>query len=180
MTRITVMLMAALFCDCGTGHAEEPLSAFDLFKSRCLTNGSTFDRTASIARARGWRPLPFDLVISLVPMENADLAEGWMIGHRGNSQWQAIVVTRATVSGTAVESCTVAASGVDSAMFERDFFNLTDAEPVREERSQSHVHKLFTLNPAGRREMITLTSPVEPAGRDQLVASVVAEAQWEN
>ncbi|MBY5351788.1 hypothetical protein [Rhizobium leguminosarum] len=180
MTRITVMLMAALFCDCGAGHAEEPLSAFDLFKSRCLTKGSTFDRTASIARVRGWRPLPFDLVISLAPMENADLAEGWMIGHRGNSQWQAIVVTRATVSGTAVESCTVAASGVDSAVFERDFFNLTDAEPVREERSPSHVHKLFTVNPAGRRETITLTLPVEPAGRDPLVASVVAEAQWEN
>ncbi|TBY53119.1 hypothetical protein E0H59_17140 [Rhizobium leguminosarum bv. viciae] len=178
MTHLVVILTMAIFCLVGPTHAQDAASAFDFFGRHCLMDGPNFIRTGTIAQARGWFPLSADFLMTLAPMENPEVIEGWLVGER--QQRTVVAVTRATIGGKAVEACTVAMSGIDSVGFERSFFQRIDAEVVQEERGPRHVHKLYSLIFRGRRELVTLIVPAEPAERSYVVGSVIAETQQEN
>ncbi|PKA43045.1 hypothetical protein CWR43_13330 [Rhizobium sullae] len=178
MAYAVVILTMAIFCLVTPIHAQDTASAFDFFGRHCLVDGPNFMRTGTIALARGWIPLSTEILMTLAPMENPEAIEGWLVGER--RQRTVVAVTRATVGGKAVEGCTVAMSDIDSVGFERSFFQRTDAEVVQEERGPRHVHKLYSLIFRGRRELVTLIVPAEPAERNYVVGSVIAETQQEN
>ncbi|RWX04813.1 hypothetical protein EHI45_31560 [Rhizobium leguminosarum] len=178
MAHFVVILTMAIFCLVTPIHAQDAASAFDFFGRHCLMNGPNFIRTGTIAQERGWTPLSADILMTLAPVENPEAIEGWLVGER--QQRTIVAVTRATVGGKAVEGCTVAMSDIDSVGFENSFFQRTDAEAAQEERGSRHIHKLYSLIFRGRRELVTLIVPAEPAERNYVVGSVIAETQQEN
>jgi hypothetical protein len=157
--------------------AGETQTAFGFFYDQCLASGPNFDRTAALAKDKNWTPLAADMALTFSPMENPVALEGWIFS---DDDFQAVVVSKATVAEKAVEGCTVAISEVDADTFVKALSDRLKPDVVGEEPGQDRVHKLYTARVGGRAEAITLTLPMYPKGSDQVIASAVAEQQVEN
>jgi hypothetical protein len=121
------------------------------------------------------------MAVSLTPVENPVALEGWIVGNSENGDaFEAVVVSKSTVGGNAVEGCTVAFTEIDAEAFELQLKELTAARPAGETRGQDSVHKAYTAKVGGRELAITLTLPLYPKGADQVVVSAVAAQQLEN
>lgn len=180
MRRFHSAAFAALFLatPCLAAQAASP---FDIFNQNCLSPGPYFERTVGLAKDRSWTPLATDMAVSLTPVENPVALEGWVIGDgESGGSFEAVVVSKSTLGGKAIEGCTVAFTEVDAETFELSLKDLLAARPAGETRGQDSVHKAYTASLAGRELAITLTLPLYPKGADQVVVSVVAEQQLEN
>ncbi|TCU06809.1 hypothetical protein [Rhizobium sullae] len=180
MVRSRTILQAAILCVASTAEAEDSNTSFDFFRRHCLSSGPDFDRTVRAAQAHGWTPLRDEVVIGLAPVDDPESIEGWAAQGNGIGQPLFVGVAKNNLGGKSVQACTVATSGVDSRGFERQLFDVFDAEAIDENRSPTHVHKLYSVIVKGRNELVTLTVPAAPDGSDQLMARSIAETQWEN
>ncbi|TBY53125.1 hypothetical protein E0H59_17175 [Rhizobium leguminosarum bv. viciae] len=117
---------------------------------------------------------------SLTPVENPLALEGWIIHVGDDDSFRAIVVSRGAIGEKAVEGCTIAFSGIDSETFERSLVDRAAAKASGEKRGQDRLHKLYTVRVGNRDLAITLSLPLYPRGSDEVVASAVAEQQWDN
>jgi len=180
MRRSLSAAIAAVFFanSCIAAQAGSP---YDIFHRHCLSPGPYFERTVVLAKDRSWTPLANDMAVSLTPVENPVALEGWIVGDgESGGSFEAVVVSKSTIGGKAVEGCTVAFTDVNAEAFELSLKNLAAARPAGETRGQDSLHKAYTASVGGRELAITVTLPLYPKGSDQVVVSVVAEQQLEN
>ena len=164
----------------GPSPAAEMQSPYDLFYERCLSSGPEFEHTVALARDRKLTPLATDMSFSLTPVADPVALEGWIVNVGDDGAFEALVVSRGTVGQKAVEGCTVAFSGIDAEAFERSLLDRAGAKASGEERGQDRLHKLYASHAGSRDLAIILSVPLYPKGSDQVVASAVAEQQWDN
>lgn len=108
--------------------ADEVDLALEAFHSTCLAQGPDFERTAAAAERRGWQLLSREAVAMLAPVKDINASRGWVAEGHGMPENSILVVTKATLGGRAVQTCSVALFGLDPAAFEKRFFARTDAE----------------------------------------------------
>ncbi|MBZ9789970.1 hypothetical protein K9B32_07475 [Rhizobium sp. 3T7] len=180
MARAAAILELAFLCLASSAQAEDGGSAFRFFERLCLSRGPDYERTVATAETSGWLPLPAEVLVGLAPLANPEAVEGWAISGNDLPQRMILEISKHTLSGKLVHACTIVAFGINSIEFEKAFFQRTDGEAIQQARSATHVHKLFSLDLSGRSELVTLTVPVESNGADNLMASSIAEAEWEN
>ncbi|WP_454851990.1 hypothetical protein [Rhizobium binxianense] len=175
---LTIFLLVSSYC--GPALAAEGSSPFDFFNERCLSSGPDFERTVTFSKGQDWPALAVDMSLNLTPVENPLALEGWVVSPGDGTPFEALVVSRGNVGQRPVEGCTAAFSGIDATAFERQLVERTGAKASGEERGQDRIHKFYTASVGGRDEALTLSIPVYPNGADEVVASVVAEQQFEN
>ncbi|NKJ77279.1 hypothetical protein GFL38_34535 [Rhizobium leguminosarum bv. viciae] len=180
MVRTAAILELAFLCIAPGARAEDAGSAFDFFHRLCLSVGPDFERTIAVAKVRGWSPLSTGVLTGLAPVDNPEAIEGWVVSDNGSPLPMIVGVSKHSVNGTLVHTCTVVAHGIDSMAFERSFFQTTDMEAFDQVRSPTHIHKIYRSILNDRRAFVTLTVPAEPDGTDNLIASSIAEAKLEN
>ncbi|MER9953070.1 hypothetical protein [Mesorhizobium sp. M0047] len=105
------------------------LLALEAFHGICLA--PDFERIAAVARTRGWTPLSGDA--TLAPVDDVDAFEGWAVTGDDLPAGTMIVVTKATLNGKAVQTCSIRLFDVDRAAFQERFFARTDAEKIGED-----------------------------------------------
>jgi hypothetical protein len=161
-------------------QAQDGDSAFNFFDRLCMSGGPDSERTVATAETSGWLPLPTEMLIGLAPLASPEAVEGWAVSGNDLPQRMILGISKHTLNGKLVHACTVVAFGIDSTGFEKAFFQRTDGEAIEQVRSATHLHKLYDLVLSGHREFVTLTVPAEPDGADDLMASSIAEAEFEN
>ncbi|MER8499350.1 hypothetical protein [Mesorhizobium sp. M1142] len=130
--------------------------ALDAFHWTCLAQGPDFERTIALAKTRGWTPLSDGA--DLAPIEDMKVFRGWQATGADLPAGTMIAVTRATMDGRTVQTCSVKLLDVDRAEFEKRFFVRTDAEKIAEKRKGSVISRLFILIVGNRRQLVHLTS----------------------
>ncbi|MBB3352567.1 hypothetical protein HJB79_05250 [Rhizobium lentis] len=180
MARATAIMELAFLCLASGSQAEDGGSVFRFFDRFCLSRGPDYQRTVAIAETNRWLPLPTEMLVGLVPLANLEAVEGWAVSGNGLPQQMILEISKHTLNGKSVHACTMVAFGTDSIEFEKAFFQRTDGEAIQQVHSATHVHKLYDLELSGRSELVTLTVPAESNGADNLMASSIAEAEWEN
>ncbi|TIL85438.1 MAG: hypothetical protein E5Y73_29430 [Mesorhizobium sp.] len=150
--------------------------ALEAFHSTCLAHGPDFDRTAVAAGGRGWTPVAFGAFSDLSPIANVNDAKTWTTVADDTMPKGAIVqVTKATLDGKAVQTCTVAMTDVDHETFLKSFFTRTDAEKIDEKRDGLQISRLYILIAGGRRQIVNLKFPTSPTAEGSIVASSIAD-----
>ncbi|RWO89054.1 hypothetical protein [Mesorhizobium sp.] len=125
-------------CPASLVHAgADDERALEAFHSTCLPHGPDFDRTAVAAGGRGWTPVSGDPVASLAPVKNVEAAKAWTTAADDTMPRGSVVgVTKATLDGKGVQTCSIAMTNVDHELFLKSFFTRTDAEKIDEKRRQ--------------------------------------------
>lgn len=179
--RITDCLSTAILLTglAGVAVADQP-DPFGQFNDRCLGRGPDFQRTVTVAKDRDWPALATDMATSLAPVENPVALEGWNLTAEGNGSFEVLVVARASVGDSKVESCTMAFAEIDAVAFERRLVDETRAKASGAKNGQGRIRKFFEASSSERREAITLDLPLYPNGNDEVIVSVVSEQQIEN
>lgn len=172
----TAILLTGL---AGAAAADQP-DPFGQFGERCLGRGPDFQRTVAAAKDRNWPALATDMTTSLTPVENPVALEGWNLTAEADGSFEALVVARASVGESKVESCTMAFAEIDAAAFERRLVDETRAKASGAKNGQGRIRKFFEASSSERRQAITLDLPLYPNGNDEVVVSVVSEQQIEN
>lgn len=180
MARAAAILELAFLCLASGAQAEDGDSAFRFFDRLCLSRGPEYERTVATAETSGWLPLPTETLIGLPPLASPEAVEGWAVSGNDLPQRLILAISKHILNGGLVHACTIVAFGIDSAEFEKAFFQRTDGEAIQQVRSATHVHKLYSLVLSGHKELVTLTVPVESNGADNLMASSIAEPELEN
>ncbi|WP_312862169.1 hypothetical protein [Rhizobium sp. BK529] len=159
--------------------ADQP-DPFGQFNERCLVRGPDFQRTVTAAKDRDWPALATDMATSLAPVEDPVALEGWNLTAEGDGSFEALVVARASVGDSQVESCTMAFAEIDAAAFERRLVDETHAQASGAKNGQGRVRKFLEASSSERRKAITVDLPLYPNGHDEVIVSVVSEQQIEN
>jgi hypothetical protein len=178
--RIFFSTIAALFLLSHSAHADDTDTALEVFYNTCLLHGPDFDRTTAAAAQFGWNPLPVDAVAALSPMKNVDDFRGWDATESSVSAKTMIGVSKATVNGMAVQTCTVAMFGGDYAAFEERFFSRTDAEKNSDQGDGTQNSKVYILIAGGRQQIVQLTFSAASGPRSAVIASSIAPDQRED
>ncbi|MER9353287.1 hypothetical protein NKI61_08290 [Mesorhizobium sp. M0514] len=154
-------------------YADNVDLALEAFHETCLAHGADFERTAATARKRGWTPLSGEA--GLAPVDDVDAFQGWAVTGGDLPAGTMIAVTKATLEGKAVQTCSIRLFGVDRTAFEERFFARTDAEKIGEDRNGDQVSKLYILIAGNRKQLVHLTSPVDMGRPDSIIASSIAD-----
>ncbi|MER9121465.1 hypothetical protein NKH93_33950 [Mesorhizobium sp. M0954] len=80
---------------------------------------------------------------STCPVDDVDALQGWEATGDDLSGQTMIAVTKATLNGKSVQTCSIKLFDVDRAAFEERFFARTDAETIGEDRNGMQVSKLY-------------------------------------
>ncbi|MER9768601.1 hypothetical protein NKJ09_21305 [Mesorhizobium sp. M0189] len=153
-------------------YADNVDLGLEAFHQTCLVHGPDFERTAAVAKTRGWTPLSGDA--ALAPIDDVEAFQGWAVTGNDLPAGTIIAVTKATLEGKAVQTCSVRLFDIDRATFEQRFFARTDAEKISEDRNGDQVSKLYILIAGNRKQLVHLTSPVD-MGRSEIIASSIAD-----
>ncbi|MER8972688.1 hypothetical protein [Mesorhizobium sp. M0800] len=154
-------------------YADNVDLGLEAFHETCLAHGPDFERTAAVAKARGWTPLSGDA--ALAPVDDVDAFQGWAVTGNDLPAGTMIAVTKATLNGKAVQTCSIRLFDVDRATFEQRFFARTDAEKISEDRNGDQVSKLYILIAGNRKQLVHLTSPVDTGRSNTIIASSIAD-----
>jgi hypothetical protein len=175
-SRFVLMLLAAL-CPASSLHAGVDVElALEAFHTTCLAHGPDFDRTAAAAERLGWTPVAYGAYSDLSPLGNVHDAKSWVTAADDNMPKGAIIeVTKASLDGKAVQTCTVAVTGVDCQAFLKAFLIRTDAEKIEEKRDGLQTSRLYILLVGGREQLVNLKYPTSPAAEGLMVASSITD-----
>ncbi|QIA21988.1 hypothetical protein [Mesorhizobium sp. AA22] len=146
--------------------------ALESFHSTCLAHGPDFDRTTAAADGLGWEPIAEDAFAKLAPLENARAMRGWRATGKAMPEGTVVGVSKATLNGKAVQTCTVAIVDVHVESFLKSFFTRTDAEKISEERNEVQVSRLYILIAGDRKQFVNLKFPAS-TGEGMIVASSI-------
>ncbi|MER9412237.1 hypothetical protein [Mesorhizobium sp. M0589] len=105
----------------------------------------------------------------------ADVIQGWVATSNDIPAQTMIAVAKATLSGKAVQTCSITLYNIDRAAFEERFLARTDAEKIGEERNATRVSKLYTLIAGNRKQLVHLTWPRSRIRSDRIIASSTAD-----
>ena len=174
--RFLLTLLATTLCPASSLNAGVDVEfALEAFHTTCLAYGPDFDRTAGAARRLGWTPVAYGAFSDLSPVANVSDAKSWTTAADDTMPKGAVVeVTKASLDGKAVQTCTVAMSDVDHELFLKGFFTRTDAEKINEKRDGSQISRLYILIAGGREQFVTLKFPASLAAGGLMVASSIA------
>ena len=175
-SRLLLTLLATL-CPASSLHAGVDVErALEAFHTTCLAHGPDFDRTAAAAERLGWTPVAYGAYSDLSPLGNVHDAKSWVTAADDNMPKGAIIeVTKASLDGKAVQTCTVAVTGVDCQAFLKAFFTQTDAEKIEEKRDGLQTSRLYILFVGGREQLVNLKYPTSPAAEGLMVASSIRD-----
>ncbi|MER8505330.1 hypothetical protein NKH91_04240 [Mesorhizobium sp. M0894] len=168
-----VLAFAAMWLTSPLAHADKVDLALEAFHGICLAHGPDFERTAAVAKKRGWTPLSGDA--ALAPVDDVKAFQGWVAAGDDLPAKTMIAVTKATLNGRAVQTCSIRLFDVDRAAFEERFFARTDAEKIGEDRNGAHVSKLYILIAGNRKQLVHLTSPRSRIKSSMIIASSIAD-----
>ncbi len=101
-----VPALAAMWLTSPMAHADNVDLALEAFHETCLAHGPDFERTAAVAKTRGWTPLSGDA--ALAPVDDVDAFQGWKVTGNDLPAGTMIAVTKATLNG---KLCRPAPSG---------------------------------------------------------------------
>jgi hypothetical protein len=146
--------------------------AVESFHSTCLAQGPDFDRTTAAAAGLGWTSMAEGAFAKLAPLDTAQAMKGWRAKGNAMPAGTIVGVTKATLNGKPVQTCTVAMGDVES--FLKSFFTHTDAEKISEERSAPQVSRLYILIAGDREQFVRLVFPAATEGEGMIVASSIA------
>lgn len=149
--------------------------AVDIFHRTCLAQGSSFDAIASIAAAKGWKPVPEGNFERLAPLEHFDSSSAWLATDRTLPEPVVIGVTKARRDGRPVETCTVAFTSVPIEAFLKAFSDRTNAEKLSEEPEGTWTSSLYILIAGDRKQFVKLKYARSPDGNGPIAASSIAE-----
>ncbi|MER8957060.1 hypothetical protein NKH98_31225 [Mesorhizobium sp. M0833] len=170
---IFVLALATMCLSSAPVYADNVDLGLEAFHETCLAHGPDFERTAAVAKTRGWTPLSGDA--ALAPVDDVDAFQGWAVTGHDLPAGTMIAVTKATLNGKAVQTCSIRLFDVDRATFEQRFFAWTDAEKISEDRNGDQVSKLYILIAGNRRQLVHLTSPVDTGRSNTIIASSIAD-----
>ncbi|RWM22932.1 hypothetical protein [Mesorhizobium sp.] len=149
--------------------------AVESFHSTCLAQGPDFDRTTAAASRLGWAPMAEDAFAKLAPLDNPQAMRGWRAKGDAMPAGTLVGVTKATLNGKAVQTCTVVIGDIHVESFLKSFFTRTDAEKISEERSAMQVSRLYILIAGDRKQFVNLKFPAATEEEGVIVASSIAE-----
>lgn len=167
------MTLAAVWLASPLAHADTVDRALNAFHETCLAHGPDFERTETLAKTRGWKPLSDGE--ALAPVDAMKAFRGWQVAGKDLPAGTMVAVTRATMDGRSVQTCSVKLFDVDRAEFEKRFFDRTDAEKIGEERKGRQVSRLFILIAGNRKQLVHLTSPAARGEPDAIIASSIVD-----
>lgn len=147
--------------------------AMDAFHKTCLAHGPDFERTALLAKTRGWTPLSGDA--ALAPVNDVKAFQGWQASGEDMPTGTMVAVTRGTMGGRSVQICSVKLPNVDRAEFEKRFFARTDAEKVGETRKGGQLSRLYILIAGNRKQIVHLTSAAIAGTSNTITASSIVD-----
>lgn len=120
------LTLAAAWLVSPLAHADGIDRALDAFHDTCLAYGPDFERTATLAKTRGWTPLVDGA--ALAPVDAMKAFRGWWVTGDDLPAGTMVAVTRATMDGRSVQTCSLKLFDVDRAEFEKRFFDRTGHE----------------------------------------------------
>ncbi|RWQ87115.1 MAG: hypothetical protein EOS85_06710 [Mesorhizobium sp.] len=167
------MTLAAAWLASPFAHADGVDRALDAFHETCLAHGPDFERTETLAKTHGWTPLSDGA--ALAPVDAMKAFRGWQVAGEDLPAGTMVAVTRATIDGRSVQTCSVKLFDVNRAEFEKRFFDRTDAEKIGEERKGGQVSRLFILVAGNRKQLVHLTSPAGRGTPDAIIASSIVD-----
>ncbi|ESW82281.1 hypothetical protein X760_01445 [Mesorhizobium sp. LSHC422A00] len=167
------LTLAAAWLASPLAHADGVDRALDAFHATCLAHGPDFERTATLAKTRGWTPLVDGA--ALAPVDAMKAFRGWQVTGDDLPAGTMVAVTRATMDGRSVQTCSLKLFDVDRAEFEKRFFHRTDAEKIGEERKGRQVSRLFILIAGNRKQLVHLTSPAVRSTANAIIASSIVD-----
>ncbi|MER9304685.1 hypothetical protein NKJ06_05675 [Mesorhizobium sp. M0293] len=174
MSRVLVAFALAGVCLTSTPvYADNVDLGLETFHQTCLAHGPDFERTVAVAKTRGWTPLSGDA--ALAPVDDVEAFQGWAVTGNDLPAGTIIAVTKATLNGKAMQTCSIRLFDVDRATFEQRFFARTDAEKISEDRNGDQVSKLYILIAGNRKQLVHLTSPVDTERANSIIASSIAD-----
>jgi hypothetical protein len=149
--------------------------ALNTFYENCLARGSEFDEVTAAASENRWAALPEDALAMAAPAGRVYAYSAWAVTGDDIPAGTTIVVSRATLNGRSVQTCTVKMAEVERPAFERHFFARTDAEIISQQSNANQLTKSYVLIAGGREQLVNLTWRPSPGRRFTLIASSIAE-----
>jgi hypothetical protein len=126
ITLASIGLTSPLMC------ADNVDLAWESLHSICVADGPDFERIVASAKELGWTPLSGDAFADLAPVGPVNAFQAWKATGAAMPAKTMVGVTKATLNGKAVQTCSVTLFDVDRAAFEKRFFDKTDAEKIEE------------------------------------------------
>ncbi|AWC20871.1 hypothetical protein CO731_00312 [Aminobacter sp. MSH1] len=170
--RIFISGLAAACLMSPATWADDADVALDFFHETCLAEGPDYDRTTELARKESW--LPASEIAALAPVQSVNAFKAWSTAVPGLRARALIGVTKSTLHGEAVDTCTVAMFDGDFGAFEHRFFLRTDAEKVSDQSDGTQVSRLYVLTTAGRKQLAKITFPASLSNQHMIAASSIA------
>lgn len=146
--------------------------AVDAFHRTCLAHGPDFERTVALAMTRRWTPLSGDA--ALAPVQGVKAFRGWQAGE-DLPNGTTVAVTKGSMEGRAVQTCSVKLPNVDRTEFEKRFFARTDAEKIGETRKGGQLSRLYILIAGNRKQLVHLTSADISGTSNVIIASSIVD-----
>lgn len=164
----------------GSVLADDTSSAASSFFDRCLSQGPHFSQTVTLAKSEGWPELASDMTMAFTPVKDPTAMQGWIVGNGETSGFQALVIFKAKIGDKTVEGCAMALAGIDGAAFEKAIMQRVGAKSLGQDQGADTTYKKFSARIGERDNAITISLPRYPNGKDQIIASVVADEVVEN
>lgn len=118
-----VALLLVASCSHPAAAQGEPDEVVAGFYSTCMSYGPDFSRMQATAAALEWKPLELNVLKMLAPVQKPRAYAGW-VTHVGFPKKAIVAVTRGTLDGAPVQTCTVAIDEVDAEAIENTFVKL--------------------------------------------------------